>query len=108
MKRFTLEGIDKDELEKQLLETLKERRCEANKIYNLGLRNFISHKKKVCKGLKNVQMSEKLTKMLTEYHMERLNRILEIKSLEQRIYETEFLILRYQINCILAASDDNN
>ena len=61
---------------------MKERRCEANKIYNLGLRNFISMRRKVCEGLKYVRMTDKLTKMLSEYHMERLNRILEIKSLK--------------------------
>ena len=40
--------------------------------------------------------------------MKRLNSILNINNREKQIYETEFLILRYQLNCLEMDFDEDN
>ena len=46
--------------------------------------------------------------MLIKHHTDRLNSILSLKKRETQIYETEFLILRYQQYCFKSETSDKN
>ena len=45
--------------------------------------------------------------MLCEHHRARLDRMLDLKDLQRCIYETEFLLLRYQRDCFESEAEKN-
>ena len=86
---------------------MQQRRLEANKIYVLGLKDFVDRKQS-----KNTKIDEKtcdeLRRLLMDHHNDRWFKLKLLKNVESRIYETEMMIARYQMSCFDLTQYDND
>lgn len=86
-KRKAKKEAQKQKLIKQqkLEQEVKEKQMEANKLYILGLKDFLDMKKRLVKL--NLVETEKLQSMLMDHHKNRLFKIMSLKDIRRRLKE---------------------
>lgn len=96
-----------DHLKRQA--TFLERCHESNKLYALGLKQFIFHKTqdKSSSSIISDQI-EKLRQMLLDHHTDRVDKIRELSSVRVRFLEIESLIDRYIERCFVDSRRDKD
>lgn len=78
---------------------------EANKLYILGLKDFLDMKKRLVKF--NSVETEKLQSMLMDHHKNRLVKIMGLKDIRRRLKEVQNLVAKYQEKCFTEDKEAN-
>ena len=87
-----------EELAKTMAQTIDERLFEVNKLYQMGLTEFINAKKEELNMSKALQ--DKLEAMLMRHHEARIDQIFAEKRKPQtQLFAIEDLILKYRVSC---------
>ena len=86
-----------------MMNQIRERHFEVSKLYQLGLKDYLFHRKRQEK-LSN-EVVQKMKRALLRHHKTRTSEIMHIRDLETRLDRIEKLITQYQEYCFVDLKD---